>query len=273
MNEKNTESMSKKIASYIDYLSDTHGLDISFHISDSYSYVLYVNVSGNLVKYNSHKNPYCFHIKSNELNHRKCLKCQWMAIKKCRDVECYTGICHAGVGEYIRRIFIDGETVGFVSVSGYRSDKKNIGEDIWYDANIINQEIPIGLLDTVIPPLCIMLENFIAKTPKNDESDDVYLQILSYLNEHHSSVTLDELCAKFNYSKSYISHMFRKKSGYTLKHYCNLLKIKDSKLLLENTAMSITDIAFSVGFNDFSYFINTFKNITGETPLSWRKSR
>lgn len=260
----------EQTAAYIDYLQNTHNLDISIHMADKYSYILFCDETKGLAKYNVHTNPYCFHVKSDDIKHRKCLKCQWAAINKCRSAEWYTGVCHAAVREYIRRICINGEAAGFISVSGYRAADIPQGTDTWYDSNMRTSDIPVTLLGTVIPPLCIMLEHLIMHT-KNNESDDVYLRILSYLSEHHSHTTLDELSERFNYSKSYISHIFRKRSGYTLKRYCNILKIKDAKLMLQGTDMSVTDIAFSAGFNDFSYFINTFKSIEGTTPLQWRK--
>ena len=86
-------------------------------------------------------------------------------------------------------------------------------------------------------------------------------------------VSVHELAERFCFSRSYISHMFKKRSGYGLKQYCNLLKIKDAKALLEGTEMSVSEVAFSVGFNNFSYFINTFKKVTGKTPLEWRFDR
>ena len=66
--------------------------------------------------------------------------------------------------------------------------------------------------------------------------------------------------------------MFKKESGLTLKAYCNNLKIEDAARLLYQTKISITEIAFMVGFNNFSYFINIFKKIMGMTPLEYRNS-
>lgn len=94
--------------------------------------------------------------------------------------------------------------------------------------------------------------------------------MLDFLRERHSDVSVDEIAKKFNFSKSYISHMFKKKSGRTLKEYCNILKINDAKVLLESSDMSVTEAAQMSGFNNFSYFIKVFKAMTGMTPLKWR---
>lgn len=64
--------------------------------------------------------------------------------------------------------------------------------------------------------------------------------------------------------------MFKKKSGRTLKEYCNILKINDAKVLLESSDMSVTEAAQMSGFNNFSYFIKVFKGMTDMTPLKWR---
>ena len=39
------------------------------------------------------------------------------------------------------------------------------------------------------------------------------------------------------------------------------------------TELSITDIAYTVGFGNLSYFISAFKNEVGCTPLHYRKTR
>lgn len=276
MNEENFKSKSgkkekteEKIALYIEYLKKEHNLAISVHLADKYMYVFFY--ARKLRNYNIHVNPYCFYVKSDPVKHQKCLKCQKMVLSKCKTSEKYTGICYAGVSEYIHGIFIDDIAAGFISISGYRDQKIPVGIDKYYDTGMKNEEIPVGILDTLIPPLCIMIEKLIGEIGCDSSEDDVYSQMLAYLEEHHTDVSVSELARRFCYSKSYVSHMFKKRSGYTLKHYCNLLKIKDAKALLEETRMSVSEIAFSVGFNNFSYFINTFKSITGLTPLAWRK--
>ena len=56
-----------------------------------------------------------------------------------------------------------------------------------------------------------------------------------------------------------------------LRNYCNNLKLEDAKNLLSKTDIPITEIAFDVGFNDVSYFIQLFKNKFSTTPLKYRK--
>ncbi len=254
--------MNKQIKEYIEYLKRTHGMDISVHLAKRYTYLFFTSVLG---EYNTHTNPYCICVKSTAFD--KCILCQEAIIRKPNGQKSFAGVCHAGVGEYIHRLFIDGECVGFISVSGYKG--RNI-PDRKYTDNMRDEEIDIKILDTVIFPLAMMAERLIKYAPPQSEGE-TYMHMLWYINAHYASVTVDELSREFSFCRSYISHMFRQKNGQTLKSYCNSLKIRDAKALLRETDMSVTEIAYAAGFCDCSYFINTFRKITGTTPLKWRR--
>ena len=53
--------------------------------------------------------------------------------------------------------------------------------------------------------------------------------------------------------------------------YLKAYRIEKASRKLLNTDMNVTDIAYSSGFNDLSYFIKTFKEIKGTTPTQFRK--
>lgn len=273
MQQSMTDYSPQKIIAYLEYLEDTYNLNISIHLANKYFFVRYDSSLLGFAKYWGHVNAYCLYIKNVLRQQRKCWLCQRWAIKKCKNLESYEGSCHAGVHEYIRRFKYGGEVAGFISVSGYRDKNIAYGEDKWYDENMNADPLPFDLLEIIIPPLCAMMSGLMNTIKEVHRADSVYSQILAYINDNHTNVTLDLLSKRFNYSKSYISHMFKSESGYTLKEYCNLLKIEDAKILLEESNISVTDIALSVGYNNFSYFINAFKKLTGETPLAWRKQR
>jgi AraC-like DNA-binding protein len=49
------------------------------------------------------------------------------------------------------------------------------------------------------------------------------------------------------------------------------LRIEDAKLLLLNSELTVTEIAFSVGYGDSNYFSNIFKQKVGMSPRDYRK--
>ena len=67
-------------------------------------------------------------------------------------------------------------------------------------------------------------------------------------------------------SKYYISHIFSKEIGISMPEYINTLRIRDAEMLLKKGDMSITDIAFAVGFNSLRSFNRHFYSLTGKTP-------
>ena len=69
----------------------------------------------------------------------------------------------------------------------------------------------------------------------------------------------------------YLSRLFRKKTGQSLKDYIIEMKIERAKYLMENTPLSIGVIAAKVGFANFSYFSQVFKRITKESPMEYRR--
>lgn len=273
MNENVVDMMARKIADYITYLETNHELSISIKFSRKYNFICSIEgeIGKSLRKYFEHTNIYCVYVKNAMQLTRKCVLCTMLAMKKSRSLVSYTGMCHAGVCEYVHRFRCGDDIAGIVNVTAYRAKNIPYGQNEWYDEGMKDEEMPLELLETVIPPLCAMLSEMIPQIKKSGIYDSVYTRMLAFINEQHTDTSLDSLSRQFNYSKSYISHMFKRESGYTLKEYCNLLKIEDAKILLEDSDASVTNIALSVGYNNFSYFINTFKRLTGKTPLAWRK--
>lgn len=255
-----------EISEYIEYLRSELLLSVSIHLSKECieRFPYYEKIE----RYNTHLNPYCMSIKKD--CYQKCVECQNKVMEKCKRHTSFTGECHAGVLEYVHSVTSSGKLIGFISVSGYKG-KKQDDENSLYSISLSESIIPVKLLNTVIPPLAHMLE--LAFMYKVEESSDSFRKITAFISEYHTDITLDTLCKEFHFSKSYISHMFKSKTGLTLKSYCNKLKINDSKELLKNTELSITDIAYTVGFGNLSYFISAFKDEVGCTPLAYRKNR
>lgn len=62
----------------------------------------------------------------------------------------------------------------------------------------------------------------------------------------------------------------RKSAGATFSHYLTTLRITNAKKMLTATDTSINDISMQTGFNDYFYFLKTFKKYTGNTPGEYR---
>ena len=86
-------------------------------------------------------------------------------------------------------------------------------------------------------------------------------------------MSLEEIAASTYLSKTYLSSLFKKETGYSISEYINIVRIERSKSLLLEENISIIDIANLCGFEDQSYFTKVFKHIVGITPKKYRENR
>ena len=101
-----------------------------------------------------------------------------------------------------------------------------------------------------------------------------------YLYENYKTkITLDSLCFLFRSNKTTVCKQFRDEYGITVFAYLNSLRLKEAKRLITEGRQSITEIAFSLGFESIHYFTRFFKKMTGKTPTEyarlvcgWRKN-
>lgn len=101
---------------------------------------------------------------------------------------------------------------------------------------------------------------------------DLVNVIIRFLRKNiHSKLTLESICDRFNYSKSFLCRVFKEQTGQTLIDYFNRLKIEEAKRLLMQQSRTITDISGELGFREVKYFDAVFKKFTGLTPLEYRK--
>lgn len=95
---------------------------------------------------------------------------------------------------------------------------------------------------------------------------------LSFIrNNYNKPITLEEMAKTNNMSQKYFCTFFKELTRKTPIEYLILYRIECAAKKLQQSDLSVTEIAFSCGFNDLSYFIKTFKRIKGVTPLKFRK--
>ncbi len=74
-----------------------------------------------------------------------------------------------------------------------------------------------------------------------------------------------------NLSQRQFSDLFKKETGKTFTEYLNGIRIERAKEALKDSSLSITEIAFEIGYDDLSYFTRRFKAAAGMTPRAYRK--
>lgn len=86
----------------------------------------------------------------------------------------------------------------------------------------------------------------------------------------YSHLTLQEVADYVGYSPSYLSSLFKKKTGRTLYAFIQESKILEAQKMLLCTNQSLTSIASALGYHSLSHFSKAFKAIVGIPPLQYR---
>ena len=270
------------IAEYINFLKERCHLYVSLHPILLEQPLL---SSGRLMRYNFHENFYCALIKQNTAANKRCLQCQKQVVSACTG-GVFNGTCFAGVRERVYPIS-NGETItGFISVSGYQTqsphtyfirlaDKYGFSSSELQSAyETLKAEMPSDEeLDTLLLPLCYMIELAYRKSDIPESALSLFQQIVAFIKQNRNqNITSKDICQHFSCSRSYMSTLFNRKMGKSIREYINELRIRDAKVLLKTTNLTVTDIAFTVGFNSSNYFAELFRKKEGLSPLQYKKA-
>lgn len=99
-----------------------------------------------------------------------------------------------------------------------------------------------------------------------------FSKMIKYIDENYCKpLFLRELAKQFYINQNYCCYLFKKFTGGTFSDHINKLRIEKSKLLLENSTLTIEQISQQVGYNDYFYYNKVFKKYYDTTPSKYRK--
>lgn len=88
--------------------------------------------------------------------------------------------------------------------------------------------------------------------------------------EFTRSISLDEISQKVSMTNPAFCRYFKKITGKTFTRFVNEYRLTHAAKLLHEKQISITDVCFESGFNNFSHFNKQFKAFTGKSPSVYR---
>ena len=88
--------------------------------------------------------------------------------------------------------------------------------------------------------------------------------------EFRRPITLEEIADKVSMTVPAFCRYFRKISGKTFTQFVNEYRLVHATKLLHEKQVSITEVCFESGFNNFSHFNKQFKKFTGKSPSTYR---
>lgn len=112
-------------------------------------------------------------------------------------------------------------------------------------------------------------EGFAMKTEVKD--NDRINVIFNYVKTNfREEITLDSIAGLVNMTVPSFCRYFKKITNKTFIQFTNEYRLVHASKLLAEQKMSITEVCFECGFNNFSHFNKSFKKFTGQNPSEYR---
>lgn len=129
--------------------------------------------------------------------------------------------------------------------------------------------IALKMRSRIVYLLAILCEKYSSQfeyEEKNRYVSERAKKVITYLrNNYKDHISLEELAEYSGINKYTLSREFKQITGYTIWEYLNLIRCQKAQQLILNN-VTVKESAFSVGFNNMSYFAKTFKKCIGCMP-------
>ncbi len=96
--------------------------------------------------------------------------------------------------------------------------------------------------------------------------------VCDYLKQNYAdTISLADLCRRLGYEESYVTRLFKQRTGEPPIRYLTRLRVERARHLLEDRPeLDIGEIGRIVGYPDQHYFCRVFRKTTGVSPTAYR---
>lgn len=108
------------------------------------------------------------------------------------------------------------------------------------------------------------------KAQKNHQDEAVKMAQEIIENRIENKITVEELAEEVAVGRRSFERRFKEATHNSVMAYVQRVKIEVAKRSLENGRKNVNEVMFDVGYTDTKAFRNTFKKITGLSPVAYR---
>ena len=96
--------------------------------------------------------------------------------------------------------------------------------------------------------------------------------VISFVIRHpEADLSLKRAAQLVSLHPQYLSNLFKKEVGVNYSDFICTTRVLAAKRILRTSSQSVQQIAETLGFSDQAYFCRKFKQLTGQTPVQWRR--
>ena len=141
-----------------------------------------------------------------------------------------------------------------------------------------SQQIIVSLMDTLLAYSNRFYERqFITRKPMNhrilekfEETLDEYFRSENFIE--HGMLSVTDIADQLNLTPNYLSSLLKHLTGQSTQYYIHNKLIDAAKEKLSTTDLSVSQIAYQLGFDYPQSFSKLFRSKTNQSPLEFRKS-
>lgn len=118
----------------------------------------------------------------------------------------------------------------------------------------------------------ILIQEEAGEWSRGSQGADSVSKVIDYIRRHYTeNLTLSFLAEKFYLTPSYLSRSFKKQTGKNLVAFVTEKRLEKAVDYIKTEEKSLTEVAFLVGYDDYTYFNKVFRRYMGVSPTQYRE--
>jgi YesN/AraC family two-component response regulator len=106
-----------------------------------------------------------------------------------------------------------------------------------------------------------------------DQDEEIMKKVMFKIEQNidNNSFSVEELGLSVGLNRTTFGNKIKSLTGYTPVEFIRDIRIKRAAQVIISSQLLIKEVVFMTGFSDMKYFLKTFKNKYGVTPMKYRK--
>jgi AraC-like DNA-binding protein len=239
------------------------------------------------------ENPFCALMAKHSRSCTACLEVQHKIAESpaiaAKSVICFAGLCETAVPVQLGDKFIGFLQTGQVLLNkptrrqftrtarqllewGLKVDLGQL-EEAYFHTRVLSRkqyESMVSLLTIFSQHLSFVCNQILLQSVNAEPM--AITRARQFIQDHQTDdLSLAEVARAVNTSTFYFCKLFKKATGLNFNEYLSQLRIEKAKNLLLNPNLRVSEIAYETGFQTLTHFNRVFKQITNQSPSSYRK--